>query len=280
MALDEVAQPLVDALFEGRRGNLLHAVVGGLAVVGGAGEVQVGVGVLVKQLQARVIAQGLDGLGAECGDFVGAFLVGDVAHVAVAKGLVALGHVMADIGQQAQVAQAIAENSLGPGVAGGAAKGIDAQVGFAGYVTGLRAARDNVDDSRHRLGAEQQALAAFEHFDAFHCIGRQGIQVQATVQAVVQAYAVEQDQGVVIAPAQQGIGAVVERAVFWRDVEAGDEHLHCPRDIGTGAGAFDLFAGDDLDFAAVLGHVGHGGGFHRRCGNGLRLELQGAVVSQ
>lgn len=147
MALDEVAQPLVDALFESRRGNLLHPVVGGLAVVGGAGEVQVGVGVLVKQLQARgVIAKRLDGLGAECGDFVGAFLVGDVAHVAVTKGLVALGHVMADIGQQTQVAQAIAENPLGPGIAGGAAKGIDAQVGFAGYVARLRAAGDDVDD--------------------------------------------------------------------------------------------------------------------------------------
>lgn len=134
--------------------------------------------------------------------------------------------------------------------------------------------------TRHGLGAEQQALAALEHFDAFHGVGRQGIQVQATVQAVVQAYAVEQDQSVVIAPAQQGIGAVVERAVFRGYVETGDEHLHRPRDICAGAGAFDLLAGDNFDLAAVLGHVGHGGGFHRWRGNGLCLEFQGTIVSE
>ncbi|MOA31172.1 hypothetical protein D3C78_1523150 [compost metagenome] len=123
-------------------------------------------------------------------------------------------------------------------------------------------------------------MSALEHFDAFDGVGRQGVQIEAAVQAIVQAHAVEQDQRVVVAPAEQRIGAVVERAVFRRHIQAWNEHLHHAADIGAGAGAFDLFAADDFDLAAESGHVGDGGGLHRRCGNDLLIEFQRRVVGQ
>ena len=171
-------------------------------------------------------------LGTESSDFVRAFLVRDIFHIAIAKRLVALGRIAADVGQHAQVAPAVAENLLDPCVTRGAAEGVEAHIHFAGSRPRLRAASHDVDYARYRLGTEQQALATLEHFDAFNGIGRQRVEVQATVQAVVQAHAIEQDQGVIVAPAEQGIGAIVEWAVLRRHVQPGNEHLHHPRHVG------------------------------------------------
>ncbi|MNN20605.1 hypothetical protein D3C81_1338910 [compost metagenome] len=126
MAFDEVAQALIDGLLEGRRGDLLHAVVSGLVVVDRAGEIEVGVGVLVKQLQPRIIVERLNRLAAERGDFVSAILAGIVFHVAVAIGLVTVGDVVTDVRQQTEVAEAVSEDILDAGVFGGAAKAVDA----------------------------------------------------------------------------------------------------------------------------------------------------------
>lgn len=121
---------------------------------------------------------------------------------------------MADVRQQAEIAETVGEDILDPRVFAGAAETVDAQIHFTGGFARLRAAGDDVDHTGNGLGAEQQALATFEHFDAFDGVGRQGVQIEAAVQAIVQAYAVEQDQRVVIAPAEQRIGAVIERTVF------------------------------------------------------------------
>ena len=280
MAFDEVAQTLIEVLLEGRCGDLLHAVVGGFVVADRTGEIEVGVGVLVEQFQPRVVAERLNRLATERGDFIGAFFLGDVFHVAVAKRLVTVGDVVADIRQQAQIAETVAEDVLDPGIAGGAAEGIETHVHLARGLSTLWRASDDVDHPRHRLRAEQQTLPTLEHFDAFDGVRRQGVQVQAAVQAVVQAHAVEQDQRIVVAPAQQGISAVVERAVFRGDIEAGNEHLHDATDIRPGAGALDLFAADDVHFAAVMRHVGDGRGLHRGCRNDLLIEFQSRVVGQ
>lgn len=84
---------------------------------------------------------------------------------------------------------------------------------------------DEVDDAGSRLGSVEQALPAFEHFDALDHAGGQRVGHGARIKAVVDADAVDQQQDVCVAGALQR-DVHMRRAAARSDEQARHFHLH------------------------------------------------------